>query len=269
MTKTCDKTSVQRTPKAETARLLAAGWTDAGGLWRDPRYTGRPGYADYANWSQAIRRQAEYERFDAGLPIYATIKDRNGYGYLLRKCTGAEWKWTTIWRHSDEETVVTRAGYLNEAKTLDAITSLEGGLTLVKDDHVYPYVLVTGEKHGERYFHVLTLDAFRKACLKLVKERNEEGWYEYEDASEIEKPALTKEQVAWLPEGRVRNTAEEEWTEYENQLKRVEGEKHERALLARALKDDGAAAAELLAARKGHEYEGFEIEIFESLEDES
>ncbi len=274
------KTLLQSTSIKDVAYLKQAGWTIADEMWLDPRkdaafHKRTGGYCDPAH---AVRRQREYDRFDKGLPIYAVCRARDTYGYLLRKCTGADRHWTTVTRYHDEDYLLQsiaeieeRAlGMKDDAKVLAA---WEQRMTKVSDDHQYPYLLLLEEKHGTFRYHVPTREAFHKACLAVVKRRNEqECWYEYEDAVQVtegEKPPLSKTQIAQMADGRTKRAAEQEWEEYEARLKRLEGETEERELLAKALKGDGEAAAEFLRARADGEYEGFELVELDNVEDES
>jgi nicotinamide mononucleotide adenylyltransferase len=45
--------------------------------------------------------------------------------------------------------------------------------------HKYDVIVVFKEKHGDRQFVVPTREALEKVALKIVLERDEEGWYEF------------------------------------------------------------------------------------------
>ncbi len=266
----------------DRAYLIAAGGREepiGGGStsnwWLDPRkdaaYHKRNGGS---SWDYALRQQREYERFDQGLPIYAVCPTRDRYGYLLRKCTGADKTWTTITRYHDNDYLLQSIAEIEERALgmkdcAEVLAAWERRMARLSDDHHYPYILAFEEKHGTFHYDASTRDLFHKACLAVVKRRNDDGcWYDYEEAEELTPPALTEEQVVALKDGRIKDTATEEWKRYRADLKRLDGEKAERGLLAKALKGDGEAAADFLRARKDAEYEGMELIELDSLEDQ-
>lgn len=257
------KTILELTSAKDAAYLKKAGWTIVDNvMWRDPRYKGRVGFGDYCDPRIAVRKQRDYDRWDKGLPVYGVCAARDRYGYLLRKCVGLDQPYVTVYRHHDKERLERVAANLNKIQGTVDDTSY------APDNHVYPYLLLCEEKHDTFRFHVPTREAFHKACLSVVKRRNSDGyWYVYEDAKELTPPTLSREQIAKLAEGSVKEAALEEWERHEAALKRVESEKVERALLAKALKGDGEAAADFLRVRKDGEYEGFEVVELDTIED--
>lgn len=261
------KTILESTDPADASYLKKAGWTIVDDMWRDPRHKGREGRGDYGNPESAARRQREYDRFDKGLPIYAVCSARDGYGYLLRRWTGADKPWTTVARHADEGLLDGAANLWNTIEDAEKLAVNEQVMADFRDHYAYPYLLLLEEKHGTFRYHVPTREQFHKACLYTVQRRNEDGcWYDYDTEPAIE-PTLSKEQVAAMKPGRLREAAEQEWTDYEATLHRIKGEEKERALLAKALKGDGEAAADFLRARKGHQYEDFEIVELDSIDE--
>ncbi len=265
----------------DRAYLVAAGWREepvGGGStsnwWLDPRkdaaYHKRNGGS---SWDHALRQQREYERFDQGLPIYAVCPTRDRYGYLLRKCTGADKTWTTITRYHDNDYLLQSIAEIEERALgmkdcAEVLAAWEQRTARLSDDHHYPYILAFKEKHGTFHYDASTRDLFHKACLAVVKRRNGEGyWYTYDQSEQPTVPALSKEAVAALPEGRIKTAALEEWTYYERRLKHLAGEKQETALLVKALKGDGEAAADFLKARAKAEYETMELIELDSLDD--
>ncbi len=64
-------------------------------------------------------------------------------------------------------------------------------------------ILIFEEKHGSRYFRAETREQLAAACLKIVKERHEAGWYGYSTDPDYEKNkpkppdcmGMTKDQI--------------------------------------------------------------------------
>ncbi len=244
------------------AYLIAAGWVeDKDSCWLDPKkdaaYHKRNGGH---TWPYALKRQGEYDRFAKNLPVYITWPASDQYGYLLKRCIEANGPWLTVWRHHDEATVQKWADQLNKDNT-------DNLPVFAPDSYEYPYILIFEEKHGSYRYAVPTREDYHRVCLAVVKRRNiEGGWYDYEDESDLDAPALTEAETDKLAKGHIKNAALEEWESYKAQLKQIEADKHERTLLAKALAGNGEAAADFLRARSKGEYEGMELVTLDEVE---
>lgn len=80
----------------------------------------------------------------------------------------------------------------------------------------YPKVLVLNEKHGDRYFHIESKKHLLDTALKILVERDNEGyWYDKDEEhfKMIKKALETKDgELAW----RVLQIRTREGYEYEN-----------------------------------------------------
>jgi len=150
----------------------------------------------------------------------------------------------------------------------------------------FPAILKFTEKHSDRLFLINSAEDFQKACLKIALERVKDGyWYPSSDELKKERDravnsvsiegaelyeSLTKEELEALPEA-IRTKAEELLLKLKR--KRAAVERHyaqelETAELAESLlkKPDPQIAADLIADRRDYQYEGYELENFESLD---
>ena len=132
-------------------------------------------------------------------------------------------------------------------------------------------ILIFKEKHGDRYFDVSTESRLFGACLSVLKERFDEGWwYEPPEGNEPEPPTLSLEEIGKLKEGRIKQEALEEHKSYNRDLVYFE----EAARLYKNIKQaidnkDGALAYQCLLARSNGEYERMELEFPEVIEHEN
>lgn len=126
-------------------------------------------------------------------------------------------------------------------------------------------IIIFKEKHGDRYFDASTPEKLNAACFKILKERFENG--EYEWLSEEEPEAiniLTDEQIEALPTERLKNDELRRKKNYEQEYKWRKQEKDMFKEIASCVKSESKQYAyNLLYERKGGEYENFEIETLE------
>jgi len=132
-----------------------------------------------------------------------------------------------------------------------------------------PMLLVFKEKHGERYFYIPDDKALFAVALKIVSERFEEGYW-YPEPGVEDKPAApdyTKEQIATLPES-MQKTATATLAAYERSLREYNGLVDEFKRIEKAVEEkDGQAAWQIIRERQRAEYEGYDLEHFETLDD--
>lgn len=125
------------------------------------------------------------------------------------------------------------------------------------------FVLVVREKHSTRYFDAVDLYCLYAGCLKLVKERRDQGYYDVEGPT-IQEPALSEEVVAGLDDGAIKLAGMKQWAQYKSEWADYE---QDREVLVEANKaiqnDDGLLAYCVLRNRTDHEYEEVVMEALE------
>lgn len=127
-------------------------------------------------------------------------------------------------------------------------------------------ILIFKEKHSNRYFDASTVEAHSAACLKILKERLEEGyWYDPGDPPDKE-DILSEEQISSLPTEILKRAESErrkrylrELANYEEEVKFVEDAKDAIA------NNKGRLAYKLLMWRRDGEYERFYEEELETV----
>jgi hypothetical protein len=122
-------------------------------------------------------------------------------------------------------------------------------------------LMYDNRKCNPEIWDVSTPELKSKAFLNLFKLLDED-WEVYSDLVGLEepkKPSMSLEQIAQLPEGRVRSAAEEEHKEYETDLEEYKLSKEQKKLYDLAKKGDANAAQTLLTRRRDYEYETWQI----------
>lgn len=130
---------------------------------------------------------------------------------------------------------------------------------------VFPKLLVVHEKHGDRYFLLSSEEDFRKAALKLVRERVVCDFFR---VGEPEKPSTQETWIDSHPSSAVRKAALDEWRRYKLDLSNAKV-RNEASLLAHAAiaTGNGEMAIEAMNLHRDYEYEGYNIEPFERVEE--
>lgn len=117
-----------------------------------------------------------------------------------------------------------------------------------------PKVLVVEEKDGPAYFHIPDDAALHKAALFLVTQRFQQGWYG--EPSDSQDPGMTADQLAALPEGRIKEIATAELRRYQDSVADQEDEDAFYENVKRAIEiQDGMEAWCILQDRMDGEYE--------------
>lgn len=133
-----------------------------------------------------------------------------------------------------------------------------------------PSVLIFKEKHGKRYFHVPDDKALFAAALHVLAERKEDGyWYPSPPFGDTpEEPDVKPEDIEKLPKS-LQATAKKKLDAYRAAMVEIQDDVLEHAAIEKALADkDGRAAWECLRNRRDAEYEGFDLERYEDLDDD-
>ncbi len=126
-------------------------------------------------------------------------------------------------------------------------------------------ILVFREKNGTRYFAANTKEEAGMACLKILKQRFEEGWYQpYDDDDHPTQPSMTEEAIRALPSVCMKEAGLREWRKYEEEVKeRSRANSFYQAVKTALEGQHGNLAIDLIFSRDGAEYEDVKIESLE------
>ncbi len=123
-----------------------------------------------------------------------------------------------------------------------------------------PSILVFEEKNGKRYFYVANDKALFAAALKVLRDRNRDGYW-WSKPGKPTAPDITEEQIPNLPKS-LHDTAKEALAEYKEELRDYERD----VAIQKAIREkDGKMAWRLLYARRHAEYETVELEPCETV----
>lgn len=134
-----------------------------------------------------------------------------------------------------------------------------------------PMLLVFKEKHGDRYYHVVDDKMLLAVALKILTERFEEGYW-YGEPSDLpdppKAPDFTKEQVEAMPES-LRPAAYKKLHDYAVAMRQYNEEVDDYRRIEKAVREkDGREAWQALNDRSDAEYEGFNLERYESVDED-
>ena len=125
-------------------------------------------------------------------------------------------------------------------------------------------IIIFKEKYGQRYFDASTEKLRNAACLKILKQRFEEFWYDYNNEEPSAKNILTEDQIAQLPTENLKAQESRKRRDYLSELRQYNEEvSFYKKVKQAVMEDDGQSAYYLLLQRDGGEYEGFDIEELE------
>jgi len=232
--------------------LLNNGWEKHESGTFHHRETMNPKYGGHT-LRGAIKRQEEYDIIDRNGSYYYPVACCYGYGYNILAVHDKM-------RSSIQQTLMISLTKENALKICNKFNTGEYSEDLNIDVQRFDKVLVLHEKHGDRYFMVPTIYDLWKAALKIVEERNKEGyWYSF-DYEKPEEPVIPREQADLMKDCPIRRSIVKAWDDYEDALKDYEDSKKDEMQLKLLLKSkDGLRAMNFLANRRDYEYEGFEI----------
>lgn len=129
-----------------------------------------------------------------------------------------------------------------------------------------PVIVVFREKHADAKFACLDRGDLERVCLSVLWDRFHAGYYEVDP--EPAPPPISREEVDAMPDGGIKTAAIEEWKQYDRERSWHRETAERMELVAAALRErDGAAAFAVLEACSGGEYEGFEAEPAQKIED--
>src|SRR6478736_5758639 len=119
-------------------------------------------------------------------------------------------------------------------------------------------IIIFKEKHGDRHFDASTTKKVWAACLKILKERLDDGYWYYVGTPPSADDILTEEQITQLPtenlqveQSQKRKAYLRAQKSYEREVKFLEDAKQA------VETGDGKIAYRLLLNRLDAEYEGF------------
>lgn len=245
--------------QAEIERLKAGGWTQLeSGSWlregMNPRLGGHTtgGALEAQNKLDVIAKYGAY---------YYCHQDRHGFGYFIGSYrVNLENPRRTGIDHLTEEEAKKLVKRFNSEKDYEPIRDI--------DYHPQEFEIIAlfKEKYGDRYFIVHTRQDLEKVALKIVLEREEQNWYDF-DYEKPTEPTLTIEVAEKFGMSGVAAATKQEWETYKYNKKQYERGIVLKSALEKIIKEkDGKTALQFLQELKGGEYEAFEIISGESLE---
>jgi len=129
-----------------------------------------------------------------------------------------------------------------------------------------PVIVVFREKHADAKFACLDRSELERVCLSALWDRFHMGYYEVDPEPVV--PAISREDVDAMPDGGIKTAATEEWKQYDRARSWHRETTERMELVAAALRHrDGTTAFAVLEACSGGEYEGFEVEPAQKIED--
>lgn len=134
----------------------------------------------------------------------------------------------------------------------------------------YPQLFVFREKHGDHYVMVDSKEDEEKMFLKILKERNDDGWYSWmkDHKPYGEAPKYTKEEIDKMPDS-MESLKKKLLFEY-NKWERLEKEasliRSDWNKIQKAINNnDGKMAHYLIDSNSDDEYSGYERVWFEHI----
>ena len=133
-----------------------------------------------------------------------------------------------------------------------------------------PVIIVFREKHADVKFACLNRNELECVCLSTLWERYHMGYYcdfGDTDSHTPNMPPISKSDINTMPSGITKNAANQEWEHYEAELSAQKETTHQLKLIETALRErDGTIAFAILKNHSGGEYEGFEVESSNKIE---
>lgn len=220
----------------------------------------------YSKIEYALKSQEEHDQLTSGKCFYWMIKDNHGsgYGYSIFERNPNN-KVRVVFNQNSKSVCEEMTKKLNDTGHTNVV---------VLDSQIeYPYLMILKEKYGDHYYYVPDLISLFSISRKIVLERLEEGgWYEYQsDYDErIQKPSLSKDEIAKLPDNRLlKEAALKEWENFEYQLKIKKEDQKEmedlKFIKENENYDGGRRSYQFLTRRNGSQYETVEFVEFEKI----
>jgi hypothetical protein len=203
--------------------------------------------------SEAVKRQQEMEIIERNGAYFYYVPDRMGFGYWIgkyidRNQTPRRTQFTGLTKEEAQK-LVTK---LNKDSKYEPILGVD------YQEHQWNRIIIFKEKHGDRHFIAQTRSDMEKIALKIVLEREDEGWYDFE----YEEPVLPKIALEKADEygATLAEAIKAEWKSYEYSQKQCAQSKKLAEALKKIVKEkDGDVAIRFLNEMKGGEYEAFEV----------
>ena len=132
-------------------------------------------------------------------------------------------------------------------------------------------VLICHEKHFNRYFVIPDNETLHRTCVKILKERLKEGWYEPNKLSDVvDRLGMTEKSINSMPEGEIKKRALDMFSSYKEREKIYQKEK----LFLEKVKEvigtpfnpaKKMSAFYILSGRRDYEYERVDLEDAEEI----
>ena len=148
------------------------------------------------------------KKYNKNLRLIHYAKHREGFHFLAQWCPHSE-NYTRMWPSFVSCDKIHFDGFLIPEKLLSAVEEFES------NGYQASVALIVKEKHGTSYFDASTVERCGCACLKLLNDRLDQGYYDVGD--DPKKPKISVEQVSDSPT--FKPVAEREWNSYRRTLK--------------------------------------------------
>jgi hypothetical protein len=230
-------------------------------MWLRPEMNKRGGGF---STGEALRQQDKLDVIAKNGAYYYAVRDKYGFGYWLGIYEGnleKPHRYGYGFDHLDEETAMKLVVLFNTTKNYEPILGID------YKPQKFQQIVVFKEKHGDRHFIVNTRQELEKVALKIVLERNDEGyWYDFSSKEPVE-PKIKKEDAEKFGDN-IANAITREWKDYEYSVKQYKKDKVLKDALEKIVKNkDGGLALQFLESMKDGEYEGFEVITGEEIEE--
>lgn len=127
------------------------------------------------------------------------------------------------------------------------------------------YIIICKEKHGTNYFDASTTEVIGCTAIHILKSRAEQGYYyELEPVDKEDPPKPTQKEEDFPNDPVFAKLAREEWGKYNRDIQRQLNDKDFRVRFDKA-PNDYREALHLLIKRNDYQYEGFRLEVLESI----
>ena len=244
-------------------RLIDGGWKETAeksGMWLRPEMNARYGGN---STGEALRQQDKLDIIAKYGAFFYAQPCRYGFGYWLGIYEGNLEKPRRYGYGFDH---LTEEDAKKLVKSFNSTCDREAILGIDYQPQKFQSIVIFHEKHGDRHFIVNTMQELEKVALKIVLERNEEGWYSFDYDQPVE-PKVSVEEAKKLGMAGVVAAVEREWSDYKYNKKQYEDGIRLKAALDKIVKNkDGEIALQFLNSMKDGEYERFEVISGEELE---
>lgn len=181
-------------------------------------------------------------------------KNVSGYGYDLIDRIGKQGKWLFLLTAQTKQLCETANTLLLEFKFKEFEKLQKNN----QSTFITNKILISKEKHGDRIFHVPTINDLHKVALFILEERAHIFKY-IRKSNQPKQLDFTKDDIEKMPES-FKNNANIQLSNYENNLIEIETNNKMYNNTVRALNENnGTLAWNILQNRNGYMYEKIEL----------